>query len=30
MGVDPAKKLMDGERPVPVTDGGRPVRKLFV
>lgn len=30
MGVDPARKLMDGERPVPVTDNGRAVAKLFV
>ncbi len=29
MGVDPARKLMDGERPVPVTDNGRAVAKLF-
>jgi hypothetical protein len=30
MGVDPAKKLMDGERPVPATDGGKPISRLFV
>jgi hypothetical protein len=30
LGVNPAKNLMDGERPVPVTDGGKAVSKLFV
>jgi hypothetical protein len=30
LGVNPAKNLMDGERPVPVTDQGKAVRKLFV
>jgi hypothetical protein len=30
LGVNPAKNLMDGERPVPITDGGKPVAKLFV
>lgn len=30
MGVNPGKNLMDGERPVPVTDGGKAVAKLFV
>ncbi len=29
MGINPAKNLMDGERPVPVTDKGVAVRKLF-
>lgn len=29
LGIDPAKELMDGSRPVPVTDGGRPMRVLF-
>lgn len=29
LGVNPAKNLMDGERPVPVTDKGVAVRKLF-
>jgi hypothetical protein len=29
MGINPAKNLMDGERPVPITDGGKPVAKLF-
>ncbi len=30
MGIDPFKKLMDGERPVPLTDNGVPLAKLFV
>lgn len=29
MGVNPALELMDGTRPVPVTDGGRPVESLM-
>jgi hypothetical protein len=29
MGINPAKNLMDGERPVPITDGGKPIAKLF-
>ena len=29
LGVDPARELMDGSRPVPVTDGGKPIRALF-
>jgi hypothetical protein len=29
MGIDPAKELMDGTRPVPITDGGKPVAALF-
>ncbi len=29
MGIDPHLELYDGERPVPITDGGRPVRELF-
>lgn len=29
MGISPAKNLMDGERPVPITDGGKPIAKLF-
>lgn len=28
MGVNPSLELMDGTRPVPVTDGGKPVRAL--
>ena len=30
MGVNPNKSLMDGERPVPITDKGTPIAKLFV
>lgn len=30
LGVNPTKNLMDGERPVPLTDGGVPIKKLFV
>lgn len=29
MNVDPAKELFDGPRPVPATDGGRPIAALF-
>ena len=29
LGINPAKELMDGARPVPITDGGRPVSSLF-
>jgi hypothetical protein len=29
VGVDPAKNLFDGDRPVPITDGGQPIRSLF-
>lgn len=29
LGIDPAKELMDGARPVPITDGGAPVKELF-
>ena len=29
MGIDPAKELMDGTRPVPITDGGKAVAALF-
>lgn len=29
MGIDPAKELMDGSRPVPITDGGKAVAALF-
>jgi hypothetical protein len=29
LGVNPNKNLMDGERPVPITDKGVPVAKLF-
>jgi hypothetical protein len=29
LGIDPAKELFDGSRPIPITDGGTPVRALF-
>ena len=29
MGIDPEEILYDGERPVPITDGGVPIRSLF-
>lgn len=29
LGADPGKELFDGSRPVPVTDGGQPIRALF-
>jgi hypothetical protein len=29
LGIDPAKELMDNARPVPITDGGKPIAKLF-
>jgi hypothetical protein len=29
LGIDPAKELHDGSRPVPITDGGKPIRALF-
>jgi hypothetical protein len=29
MGVNPSKNLMDGDRPVPITDGGKPIARLF-
>ncbi len=29
LGIDYAKSLYDGDRPVPITDGGRPVARLF-
>lgn len=29
LGIDPSKELMDGSRPVPITDGGMPIRSLF-
>lgn len=29
MGIDHAKELYDGDRPVPITDRGRPVHELF-
>jgi hypothetical protein len=30
LGIDPAKELHDGDRPVPITDRGIPIRELFV
>ncbi|MCB1228849.1 MAG: DUF1501 domain-containing protein [Verrucomicrobiae bacterium] len=29
MGIDPSKELLDGSRPVPITDYGTPITKLF-
>jgi hypothetical protein len=29
LGIDPAKELLDGSRPVPITDGGVPIARLF-
>jgi hypothetical protein len=29
LGIDPAKELHDGPRPVPITDGGKPLAALF-
>jgi hypothetical protein len=29
LGIDPAKNLYDGDRPVPITDNGRPIAALF-
>jgi len=29
MKIDPKKELYDGDRPIPVTDGGKPVAQLF-
>jgi len=29
LGMDPAKELTSGSRPVPMTDGGKPIRALF-
>jgi uncharacterized protein (DUF1501 family) len=29
LGIDPAKELFDGDRPVPITDHGEPVREAF-
>jgi hypothetical protein len=29
LGIDPTKELHDGPRPVPITDGGKPIRALF-
>lgn len=29
LGIDPANELHDGARPVPIADGGKPIRTLF-
>jgi hypothetical protein len=29
LGIDPSKELFDGPRPVPITDGGKPIGRLF-
>lgn len=29
MKIDPSKELYDGDRPVPITDGGKPITQLF-
>jgi hypothetical protein len=29
LGINPSKELYDGDRPVPITDGGKPVAPLF-
>ncbi len=29
LGINPAKELLDGSRPVPITDGGKPIAALF-
>ena len=29
-GIDYTKNLYDGDRPVPITDGGMPIKALFV
>ncbi|MFZ9089058.1 MAG: DUF1501 domain-containing protein [Planctomycetaceae bacterium] len=29
LGIDPAKELYDGDRPIPITDGGQPISQLF-
>jgi hypothetical protein len=29
LGIDPAENLYDGDRPVPITDGGQPIAELF-
>ncbi len=29
LGIDPSKELFDGSRPVPITDQGKPIAKLF-
>lgn len=29
LGINPHKNLYDGDRPVPITDHGQPIRRLF-
>ena len=29
LGIDPHEELYAGDRPVPITDGGEPIRELF-
>jgi len=29
LGINPARELLDASRPVPITDGGRPIAQLF-
>ena len=29
LGIDPRKNLYAGDRPVPITDGGVPIKELF-
>ena len=29
MGIDPAKELYDGDRPIPITDRGKPIHALL-
>ncbi|MFP6650566.1 MAG: DUF1501 domain-containing protein [Pirellulaceae bacterium] len=29
MGIDPSRELYDGNRPVPITDSGKPIERLF-
>jgi arylsulfatase A-like enzyme len=29
LGIDPAKELYAGDRPVPITDQGEPIREAF-
>jgi arylsulfatase A-like enzyme len=29
LGIDPRENLYAGQRPVPITDGGTPIRELF-
>lgn len=29
LGIDPSRSLLDGTRPIPITDGGKPIAALF-